>query len=139
MAGGTGCGNKPATAVILGKRVCAVHEDGMRSTAALVQNVLRGRVMNPRLTASGRELQVVIDVDGLGWLDDALCAQTDPDAFFPEKGASNREAKKVCGGCEVRAECLNYALENDERFGIWGGLPEQQRRGIARSRKAAAA
>ena len=61
-------------------------------------------------------------------LESALCAQTDPEAFFPEKGGSTREAKKVCTGCEVRAECLEYALANDERFGIWGGLSERERR-----------
>ena len=64
----------------------------------------------------------------LGWQDRALCAQTDPEAFFPEKGGSTREAKKVCTGCDVRAECLEYALANDERFGIWGGLSERERR-----------
>jgi WhiB family transcriptional regulator, redox-sensing transcriptional regulator len=62
------------------------------------------------------------------WRDRALCAETDPDAFFPEKGGSSREAVKVCLGCEVRAECLEFALENDERFGIWGGLSENARR-----------
>jgi WhiB family redox-sensing transcriptional regulator len=56
----------------------------------------------------------------VSWQERALCAQTDPEAFFPEKGGSTREAKKVCVSCEVRAECLEYALENDERFGIWG-------------------
>ena len=64
----------------------------------------------------------------LGWQERALCAQTDPEAFFPEKGGSTREAKKVCLGCDVRAECLEYALEQDERFGIWGGLSERERR-----------
>ena len=64
----------------------------------------------------------------LSWQERALCAQTDPEAFFPEKGGSTREAKKVCVSCEVRAECLEYALENDERFGIWGGLSERERR-----------
>ncbi|KGM08511.1 WhiB family transcriptional regulator [Cellulomonas bogoriensis] len=64
----------------------------------------------------------------MGWQDRALCAQTDPEAFFPEKGGSTREAKKVCMGCDVRSECLEYALENDERFGIWGGLSERERR-----------
>jgi WhiB family redox-sensing transcriptional regulator len=62
------------------------------------------------------------------WQERALCAQTDPEAFFPEKGGSTREAKKICGGCEVRAECLEYALAHDERFGIWGGLSERERR-----------
>lgn len=68
-------------------------------------------------------------LDGpLAWQQQALCAQTDPEAFFPEKGGSTREAKAVCFSCEVREECLQYALENDERFGIWGGMSERERR-----------
>jgi WhiB family redox-sensing transcriptional regulator len=68
----------------------------------------------------------------LEWQERALCAQTDPEAFFPEKGGSTREAKKICGGCEVRAECLEYALAHDERFGIWGGMSERERRRLRR-------
>ncbi len=67
-----------------------------------------------------------------GWHERALCSQTDPEAFFPEKGGSTREAKKICVGCEVRGECLEYALEHDERFGIWGGLSERERRRLRR-------
>jgi WhiB family redox-sensing transcriptional regulator len=66
------------------------------------------------------------------WQDRALCAQTDPEAFFPEKGGSTREAKRICLGCEVKAECLEYALANDERFGIWGGMSERERRRLRR-------
>jgi len=66
------------------------------------------------------------------WQEKALCAQTDPEAFFPEKGGSTREAKKICTGCEVKAQCLEYALANDERFGIWGGLSERERRRLKR-------
>ena len=66
------------------------------------------------------------------WQENALCAQTDPEAFFPEKGGSTREAKRICVGCEVKAECLAYALSNDERFGIWGGLSERERRRLKR-------
>lgn len=68
------------------------------------------------------------DTDELTWQERALCAQTDPESFFPEKGGSTREAKKVCLSCEVRAECLEYALQHDERFGIWGGMSERERR-----------
>ena len=76
-----------------------------------------------------RELFVLDDeVEELGWQDRALCAQTDPEAFFPEKGGSTREAKRVCLTCDVRDECLEYALQNDERFGIWGGMSERERR-----------
>ena len=68
----------------------------------------------------------------LSWQADALCSQTDPEAFFPEKGGSTRDAKKICSQCEVKAECLEYALSNDERFGIWGGLSERERRRLRR-------
>ena len=70
------------------------------------------------------------EVVELTWQERALCAQTDPEAFFPEKGGSTREAKRVCLSCEVRVECLDYALANDERFGIWGGLSERERRRV---------
>jgi WhiB family transcriptional regulator, redox-sensing transcriptional regulator len=69
------------------------------------------------------------------WRLDALCAETDPEAFFPEKGGSTREAKRVCVGCDVRAECLEFALANDERFGIWGGLSERERRRLRQARR----
>ncbi len=69
------------------------------------------------------------------WQKVGLCAQTDPESFFPEKGGSLREAKKICVGCEVKAECLEYALDNDERFGIWGGLSERERRRLKRRTK----
>ena len=67
------------------------------------------------------------------WRLEGLCAETDPEAFFPEKGGSTRDAKRVCAGCPVRMECLEYALGNDERFGIWGGLSERERRRLRRS------
>ncbi|BBY32679.1 WhiB [Mycolicibacter minnesotensis] len=66
------------------------------------------------------------------WQERALCSQTDPEAFFPEKGGSTREAKKICQRCSVRSECLEYALAHDERFGIWGGLSERERRRLKR-------
>jgi WhiB family transcriptional regulator, redox-sensing transcriptional regulator len=88
--------------------------------------------VNTDLELEGFALDLV--GEGQEWQERALCAQTDPEAFFPEKGGSTREAKKVCTDCEVKAECLEYALANDERFGIWGGLSERERR---RLRKAA--
>ncbi|GAA3416330.1 WhiB family transcriptional regulator [Streptosporangium vulgare] len=50
------------------------------------------------------------------------------ETWFPPKGVSSRPAKLVCRRCEVRAECLEYALEHGERFGVWGGLSERERR-----------
>ena len=84
-----------------------------------------GRIIHRRLNLSW---SLVEDEGALSWQERSLCAQTDPEAFFPEKGGSTREAKKVCISCEVRSECLEYALANDERFGIWGGLSERERR-----------
>ena len=80
------------------------------------------------------QLDVILDdyAEVGDWQDRALCAQTDPEAFFPEKGGSTREAKRICASCEVRAECLEFALQNDERFGIWGGLSERERRRLKR-------
>jgi len=62
------------------------------------------------------------------WWFAGLCAQTDPELFFPEKGGSVREAKAVCAGCPVRAQCLAHALAHGERYGVWGGLSEPERR-----------
>ncbi len=61
------------------------------------------------------------------WKADGLCRQVDPDMWFPEKGGSTRTAKRLCGECTVAAECLAYALEHDERYGIWGGKSELDR------------
>ncbi len=76
--------------------------------------------------------------EGLEWQEQALCNQTDPEAFFPEKGGSTKEAKRVCAGCEVRLECLKYALDNDEAFGVWGGMTENERLKIKRRKLGAA-
>ena len=72
------------------------------------------------------------------WWDHAAC--NDPevaDLFFPEKGGGTRTAKRICAGCPVRVPCLDYALDNDERFGVWGGLSERERRRLKRRRRAA--
>lgn len=74
-------------------------------------------------------------IEELSWQDDANCLGVDPDLFFPERGASTREAKEVCRGCIVRLDCLEYALSNGEKFGIWGGLSERERRRMMRQRR----
>lgn len=69
------------------------------------------------------------------WRRQANCAGVDPDLFYPRRGGSKvlqaeqiREAKEVCAGCSVRAQCLTSALEHQEDHGIWGGLSERERR-----------
>ena len=71
-------------------------------------------------------------IEPVPWADEAKCLNADPDVFFPEKGGSTREAKRICSECTVRVECLEYALEHDERFGIWGGMSERERRKLKR-------
>lgn len=71
------------------------------------------------------------------WQEYANCLGVDPDLFFPERGASTKEAKAVCRGCVVKDQCLEYALNNSEKFGIWGGMSERERRRIRRARSIA--
>lgn len=62
------------------------------------------------------------------WVADAVCAQTDPELFFPEKGYTPHAAKKICMGCVARLDCLDYALRTYQRYGVWGGTTERERR-----------
>jgi WhiB family transcriptional regulator, redox-sensing transcriptional regulator len=71
---------------------------------------------------------------GRSWQSRANCMGVDPELFFPERGSSTREAKEVCRGCVVREDCLEYALANGEKFGIWGGMSERERRRVRRMR-----
>lgn len=73
--------------------------------------------------------------DSMPWQRQANCLGVDPDLFYPERGGSTREAKEVCRQCVVREDCLEYAINNGERNGIWGGLSERERRRIRRHRK----
>ncbi|MDH6196772.1 WhiB family redox-sensing transcriptional regulator [Mycobacterium frederiksbergense] len=91
-----------------------------------------GATGRPQLSLVPDQIDVDPETEDDQWQERALCAQTDPEAFFPEKGGSTREAKRICQGCEVRDACLEYALAHDERFGIWGGLSERERRRLKR-------
>ncbi len=77
--------------------------------------------------------------DDFRWNEGALCAQVDPELFFPEKGGSTRDAKQLCRACDVREACLEYALEHEQRYGVWGGLSERERRRMVRQRQEVAA
>ena len=91
-----------------------------------------GSLARAHLSVVPDPVEPMLTQDDPQWQENALCAQTDPEAFFPEKGGSTREAKRICLGCEVKDACLEYALANDERFGIWGGLSERERRRLKR-------
>jgi WhiB family redox-sensing transcriptional regulator len=70
----------------------------------------------------------------LDWQANARCHEVDPEIFFPERGGSSKAARSVCGQCKVREQCLEYALNNKEQFGIWGGTSERERRRLRRER-----
>jgi hypothetical protein len=75
-----------------------------------------------QLSATLRDLVGVIPA----WMDDATCSQIDPERWFPDAG-DNPDAKAVCANCPARIPCLKYALDNNERFGIWGGTSASDR------------
>lgn len=74
------------------------------------------------------------------WFDERNCRDVDTRLFFPMQGENHLSAaaKAVCAGCTVREQCLQFALDNEERFGIWGGTSEKQRRRMRRDRRVAA-
>lgn len=72
------------------------------------------------------------DPEDTAWMARGLCRQTDPDGFYA-KGRTAADAKRTCLRCDVRAECLEYALGHKERFGIWGGLSERERTGLLKA------
>jgi WhiB family redox-sensing transcriptional regulator len=66
------------------------------------------------------------------WQREAACYGIDPDLFFPTSEEEAGDALDLCSACAVRETCLAWALKNGERYGVWGGLTEQQRRRIIR-------
>jgi len=76
-------------------------------------------------------------VGELSWQDYANCRGADADLFFPERGASTRKAKAICNACDVKSACLDFAIVQGEKFGIWGGMSERERRRVRRLRTVA--
>lgn len=78
----------------------------------------------------GREAQAA----GLeeNWERRAACLGVDPDLFFPDRGGSQNTAKEICSRCVVRIICLEVNI--NEKFGVWGGLSERERRRLRRAR-----
>ena len=90
------------------------------------------------MSAQDEVVQPPVAPVGAGWQDLAACRGSDPVLFFPERGASTKEAREVCRGCRVRFDCLEHSMVVPERFGIWGGLSEKHRRRLRRIRTNAA-
>lgn len=77
----------------------------------------------------------LIEIRLPAWYDDAVCSQTDPESFYPYMGVKGvnhiQTAKRVCSGCPVRLQCLQHALDEDEQYGIWGGMTRYERKRLA--------
>jgi WhiB family redox-sensing transcriptional regulator len=81
-----------------------------------------------RMDVARALLPVLTSGPGLDWRELGMCRQVDPEIFFPERGGSDTEAKRICAACQVRPDCLKFALDTGEQHGIWGGLSEKERR-----------
>ena len=71
----------------------------------------------------------------LSWRQRAACRGIDPNVFYPPSEEEAEEAKSICAACPVREACLEYALANRERDGVWGGATERERRRLVRQRR----
>ena len=96
------------------------------------------RLADLTLSESLRRRNDLIFQPAPAWRALAACRGVDPELFFTERGESTGDAKAICRDCDVRADCLEYALANKEKFGIWGGLSERERRKLRQARRRAA-
>ncbi len=105
--------------------------------STMARRALSTKIHEPKIVRSQPPVQRFgsdSSEEPLDWMSDALCTQVDPEPFFPEKGGSTRSAKSICANCIVADKCLDYALQNDEKFGIWGGLSERERAKLKKAR-----
>jgi WhiB family redox-sensing transcriptional regulator len=88
-----------------------------------------------RASLNDRRKSVGFEYDAENWRAGAACKGMDVNIFFPEKGGqgaiTTKKAKAICAGCKVQDHCLLFAINSDERIGIYGGTSERQRRALA--------
>jgi WhiB family redox-sensing transcriptional regulator len=98
------------------------------------EDYYKSEKVETRASAAARRQQEELDEDKgyTNWRRLANCRGVDTDLFFPERGASSRAAKEICRACVVREDCLDANI--GEKFGIFGGLTERERRHIRRTR-----
>ena len=80
-----------------------------------------------RITYPGLETK-----DVTTWREKALCQSIDPEVFFDDESSATSEAKTICAVCVTSQQCLRYALDNNEQYGVWGGFTAAERRMIRR-------
>jgi len=116
------CSRTGCKALAHSRGLCRTHYNRARIAGAL-----------PLVRTGSVSLNDLAEID-LEWRVDGKCNGVDPDLFFPKRGESTSEAKKVCASCPVKSECLEFALATSEKYGIWGGKSERERRQIRKQR-----
>lgn len=84
---------------------------------------------------SNTDWMLMLEQPNEPWRKQAACKGTDPELFFPTRGEPTEDAKAICGRCPVRVDCLEYALDNREMYGLWGGESERSRRRLRKARR----
>lgn len=93
---------------------------------------------SPEGTSTTQPQRPAVAPSGTGWVEQAACQGLDVRLFYPDGGNRSGRARRVCAGCLVRASCLEHALTTNERWGVWGGKSEDERRAMRRQRRGAA-
>lgn len=114
----------------------AVTRDTYHPPSLKVRPHIDARSENAAASAASAVFGESFSFERPAWQAEAACADSDSEDFFTERGESEKGAKEVCAGCDVRAQCLEFGLH--EKFGIWGGLSERQRSAVRRQRRRAA-
>ena len=91
----------------------------------------QGEALVSDLADSVSRMLAVPISDERPWVVFGACRDADPDLFFPISRGDIAKALSICASCPVKPECLEYSLEAGERFGVWGGLGEKERRKLA--------
>lgn len=117
-------------------RAASTADDGKKP----LDGSLRGRMVTNRNTPIGERLSEIA-LTSPAWFQEAVCASVGGDMWFPEPGQNYflHEAQRICRSCPVQVECLEWALAEGEKFGVYGGLTAKQREELLKQRNGGAA
>ena len=118
--------------------VCAIDDCGMPVTARGLCNSHYARAKRAGLPPLTSQTPAIPDPPG-PWILNAGCEGFPPNWWFPERGEDSSRAVGICTECPVRVDCLEYALGQGIKHGIWGGMSERARRLLRRERRKALA
>lgn len=99
------------------------------TTVKAIETISRKEQLSPEMAfVAIINASTAVPEDELAWQQKGACTMANADGFYPGKGESINDAKKVCANCKVRDICLEYALDHNEEHGVWGGLSVRERR-----------